>query len=303
MRVLAPIALFAYDRLGHLQRTVEALRRNSLAAESRLYVFSDGPRDTKAKAGVEQVRAYLHALTGFQTISLVEREANLGLARSIIDGVSRLCEEHGRVIVMEDDLVTSPHFLRFMNDGLDRYQDNEAVASIHGYVLPVKGTLPETFFLKGADCWGWATWHRAWKLFNPDGRDLLRQLEERQLTRRFDMDGSFPYTRMLRRQIAGRYDSWAIRWHASAFLQNRLTLYPGRSLVLNIGTDGSGRHVEATNTYAGTVSDTPIDMQDIPVTENVRASSMIAEFHRSSRSFLAPGSLRKLARYLTGWGR
>ena len=237
----APIALFAYNRPDHVRRTVEALQRNAGAVTSDLHVFSDAPRNPAAAEGVALVRDYIRRIDGFGTVEIVERERNLGLARSIVDGVTRLCHARGKVIVVEDDLITSPSFLGFMNDALAFYEGDSRVISIHGYCYPI-ADLPETFFLRGADCWGWATWKRGWDLFEPDGRKLLIELRRRSLTDDFDFDGSYPYTRMLEDQTHGKNESWAIRWYASAFLLNKLTLYPGSSLVQNIGADGSGIH-------------------------------------------------------------
>jgi hypothetical protein len=291
----APIALFAYNRPEHLRQTVEALRRNAGAAASALHVFSDGPRDLVASKGVGEVRRYLRSIDGFASVQVVERESNFGLAKSIIDGVNRLCETHGRVIVVEDDLVTSPHFLRFMNAGLDCYAGADLVASIHGYTYPVAGTLPETFFLRGADCWGWATWKRAWAHFNPDGAALLRELKARDLTHGFDSDGSYPFTRMLRNQIAGKNDSWAIRWHASAYLKNMLTLYPGRSLVFNTGNDGSGMHCSTTQGYDAALAAQAIDVRPIEPREDEAARALFSAFHRANHVPLPRRIWRKLA--------
>ena len=147
------------------------------------------------------------------------------------------------------------HFLRFMNDGLDRYADDERVASIHAYIYPLARPAPETFFLRGADCWGWATWRRAWEHFNPDGKTLLQQLEAHGLTRAFDFDGTAAFTEMLENQIRGLNNSWAIRWHAACFLDGLLTLYPGRSLVHNIGNDGSGTHRSDDSAWSSSASE------------------------------------------------
>src|SRR5690348_17752623 len=106
----APIALFVYNRPEHTRRTVEALRHNRLAGHSRLDVFADGPK-VPGDANVAAVRAYIRGIDGFASVSIHEREANAGLARSIIDGVTRVCEECDRVIVLEDDMVTTPWFL------------------------------------------------------------------------------------------------------------------------------------------------------------------------------------------------
>lgn len=293
--VCAPIAVFAYNRPRHLAQTIEALRNNPEAGKSELYVFSDGARNEPATDPVAAVRQYVRQVSGFSAVHIVERPENYGLGRSIIEGVTGLCAAHGRVIVVEDDIVTSPHFLKFMNDGLNCYAHDERVISIHGYQFPVSGALPESFFLRGADCWGWATWKRGWDLFEPDGRRLLEALETRRLTHRFDLDGAYPYTRMLKRQIEGRNDSWAIRWHASAFLHDKLTLYPGRSLVRNIGTDGTGRHCAATGAYTGAMAELPVAVGEIPVEESALARDRIVRFHRASRPSIARRAVRKLA--------
>jgi hypothetical protein len=231
----APIALFVFNRLEHSRRTVDALRANEHAAQSDLFVFCDGARDAKDVSSVASVREFVRGITGFRSCTVIESEKNRGLAASIIGGVTEVLGRHPRVIVMEDDLVTSPFFLRYMNEGLDYYEADERVASIHGYVYPTLLPLPETFFLRGADCWGWATWRRGWALFNPNGSELLAGLRTLGLTREFDFDGAFQYTAMLQDQISGANNSWAIRWYASTFLANKVTLYPGRSLVINIG--------------------------------------------------------------------
>lgn len=290
----APIALFVYNRPWHTRQTVEALLTNAEAGKTPLYIFSDGPKNAASRASVAEVRSYIRKITGFRSVTLIERESNYGLARSIIHGVTILCEKYGRVIVVEDDLVTSPYFLRFMHDGLSLYEHDERVISIHGYQFPVTTNLPETFFLTGADCWGWATWKRGWELFEPDGRLLLRQLQERKLTHRFDFDGAFPYTRMLKKQIAGKNNSWAIRWYASAFLKDKLTLYPGHSLVQNIGTDSSGTHCSTTGAYASDMADSPIRVDSIGVEENEFARDQIARFYRASWLPVPMRVLRKL---------
>lgn len=283
MTEYAPIALFAYDRPQHLQQTIEALLNNPEARESDLFVFSDAAKDSAHVSAVEKVRKYAAEISGFSTVNVVERTSNYGLASSIVDGVTSVCRQYGRVIVMEDDIVTSAYFLKYMNDGLDMYSRDEQVVSIHGYMYPTGESLPETFFLRGADCWGWATWQRGWDLFESDGKLLLQQLRQRNLTQRFDYNGAYPYTRMLEEQIAGKNDSWAIRWHASAFLQNRLTLYPGRSLVLNIGTDSSGTHCTASADFSGELADKPVKVERIPVEENEIARQAFIDFFRTRR--------------------
>lgn len=242
-RSFAPLALFVYNRPEHTRQTIAALRANVLASETPLFVFSDAPRDAAARVGVQRVRESIAGLDGFASVTVIEREHNLGLAASIIDGVGTLCERYGRAIVLEDDLLTSPHFLNYMNDGLDLWAHDDRVLSICGYMYPV-GLAPDapTFFLGAPHSWGWATWGDRWALFEHDGAALLKEIEARGLRRAFDSNGPHSYIRMLKDQIAGRNNSWFIRWQASGFLHRKLSLYPARSLVRNIGIDGSGVH-------------------------------------------------------------
>jgi len=281
----APIALFVYNRPWHTHQTVMALQNNELAKESDLIVFSDGPKiesnKEKTKSNeekVKEVRNYIKNITGFKAVKIIERKQNLGLANSIISGVTEVVNQYGRIIVLEDDLVTSKYFLRFMNEALELYEKEDKVISIHGYVYPIED-LPETFFLKGADCWGWATWKRGWDIFEADGKKLLLELRKRKLLKRFDFDGAYPYTKMLKNQIKGKNNSWAIRWYASALLNDKLTLYPGKSLVNNIGADSSGTHKDHTDIFDVKLSDKSITIKKIQTLEDPNA-------YREFRSFL-----------------
>ena len=279
----APIALFAYNRLEHTRRTVEALRNNLLAEQSDLIVYSDGPKNEAAKTGVDEVRAYIRGINGFRSVRIVERSRNFGLAKSIISGVTGIVNARGTVIVFEDDLVTSPYFLTYMNEALKFYVYEKRVVSIHGYSYPVNKNLPETFFIRGADCWGWATWKRGWDFFRPEGAKLLQELEARNLTEEFDFGRSYGFTAMLRAQIAGKNDSWAVRWYASAFLADRLTLYPGISLVDNIGHDTTGTHSKQSEKYRSPVSERKIDIRTIPLEENIQAKKIFSDYLRGPR--------------------
>ena len=294
----APVVLFAYMRPDHLRRTVESLRANPEAAKTALTVYCDAPKRPEHQVGVDAVRNYVEGIDGFASVRRVYRERNLGLARSIVSGVTEALQASDRVIVLEDDLLLSPHFLRFMNDGLACYSDDERVASIHGYWYPVQQQMPETFFLRGADCWGWATWQRAWRAFELDGRVLMGQLREKRLTREFDCDGTYPFTRMLQGQIDGRNDSWAVRWHASSFLLDRLTLYPGRSLVDNIGHDGSGTHCAAESTFSIDVAREPVVVQRIPLEVSDLARDAQADFFRRTQDPLWRKVLMRARRLL-----
>ncbi len=275
---LAPITLFVYNRPEHAKKTIEALKKNKFAKESELFIFSDGPKKQEDTFKVKEVREYLKTISGFKSMKIVERQENLGLAKSIIGGVTEVVNRYGRIIVLEDDLITSPYFLKYMNEALDLYENEEKIISIHGYVYPIKQKLPETFLLKGADCWGWATWKRGWDLFETDGRKLLAELKERKLTKEFDFDNSYPYTQMLEGQINGFNNSWAVCWYASAFLKEKLTLYPGESLIRNYGFDNSGTH-SGNNKYFDTkISNDPVILESINIDEDQKAKDLIKEY-------------------------
>lgn len=282
--VYAPIALFTYCRPDHTRQVVESLLLNPEASKSDLTIFLDGPKTPEQSSLVEEVGAYIDQVSGFKSIKVIRRAENHGLARSIVDGVSQLLDQHPHVIVLEDDIVVSPFFLKFMNEGLAKYALDERVASVHGYLYPTTDPLPETFFLRGADCWGWATWRRAWRHFNPSGAELLAKLEDQHLVEHFDLNGAYRYSDMLKAQIAQKNNSWAIRWHASAYLANMLTLYPGRSLVSNIGHDSSGIHCGATTEFDTALSNTPIIIKDIEVEHSEYAYSEFERFFRGSTS-------------------
>ena len=280
---LAPILLFVYNRLWHTQQTIKTLQLNELARESVLYVYSDSPINRKTEQTVFEVRSYLQNIDGFKAVHIIKQNENMGLAKSIITGVTDIVTQHGKVIVLEDDLLLSAYFLRFMNEGLEFYKNEERIISLNGYIFPIKGQLPKIFFLRGADCWGWGTWKRGWDEFNKNGQKLLDILEQEKLTREFDFDGSYPYSRMLRNQIKGKNDSWAVRWHASAFVKNKLTLYPGKSLVKNIGLDGSGRHCTESDLFDGPICDEPVTIKNIPIEEDTLARSQLINYFQSTQ--------------------
>jgi hypothetical protein len=294
--MLAPILLFAFSRPDHTRRALAALAANELADQSDLIVYADGARNEREAASVRAVRELVRGTTGFRSVTLIERDMNFGLARNIIEGVSEVLCQHERVIVLEDDLVTSPFFLTYMNEALERYANDDRIISIHGYVYPVAGALPEAFFLPGADCWGWATWRRGWAYFNPNGAQLLLELKQRKLEHAFNYGGSFPYTQMLEAQIAGTNDSWAIRWYASAFLLGKLTLYPGRSLVHNIGNDASGMNCGQSSVMDTSLSDRPIRLDSVAVESCAVAQLEIARFFsRQSRRGISGWTSRLLS--------
>lgn len=279
----APIVLFTYNRIEHLQKTIESLKQNQLAKESELYIFSDGAKNIEDEKQVSVVRKYLKTINGFKSIVITERPKNIGLASSIIGGVTEIIEKFGNVIVLEDDLILSPYFLQFMNDVLSLYEKDDNVMSINGYLFPLnqKYELPETFFLSFIATWGWATWERAWKKFNPDPRMLLDQIKKRNLEYYFNIDGSHSFLHHLKANIIGRWDTWGIKWYASVFLSGGLSLFPSRSLVRHVGYGKNATHTKNTNEPAGEITKKPITVNKIIMKESILARRALKNYYLS----------------------
>jgi len=239
---LAPIAAFVHARPAHTRRMIESLQANPAARASDLFVFADAPKKPEQAQAVRDVREFMRGIEGFASVTLVERERNLGLSVSITDGITRLCAERGRVIAVEDDLVVAPVFLEFLNRGLDRYANAEQVFQISGYMYPGRYSEREAFFLPMISCWGWATWKRAWAHYDGKMSGFAKLTADENLRHQFNLNGAYDYFAMASQQYSQSLDSCGIRWHLSVFLKDGLVLYPPTSLVQNAGTDGSGTH-------------------------------------------------------------
>lgn len=218
------------------------MKKNVLAKESNLFIYSDGAKTPADKPKVQEVRDYIKTIEGFRSLEIVERNMNFGLAKSIIGGVTEVVNAYGTVIVMEDDLICSPYFLLYMNQALEKYKKAEKVMHVSGYMYPIDSTgLKETIFFRSASCWGWGTWARAWKHLECDINKLIPKFDK-ELRHKFNMDGVFDFWHQMELNRDGKINSWAIRWYASIFLNKGLCLHPTRSLVNNIGFDGTGVH-------------------------------------------------------------
>lgn len=307
MITAAPIALFVYNRPGHACRLIESLRRNVLSRESELFIFSDAPTSAADVESVGLVRHYIRKIDGFKSVALVEREQHYGLARSIIDGVTAVTQRHGRIIVLEDDLIVTPHFLEFMNHALESYADEQPVIQISGYMFPVTVEIEEdALFFPLTTSWGWATWQRAWDWFDSDATGYARVKSDQALRRRFNLDGAYDYFSMLEDQLAGRVDSWAVRWQLVAFLRGALTLYPRYSLTVNAGFDGSGTHGAATGLLAQSGAREGFCPRRLPrcVETSPAWETVLAHLgRRHSLMDRAKSTLRAGARRMTGRGR
>lgn len=255
-RDYAPICLFCYNRLDELKECVESLRKNYLASESDLFIFSDGPKNINGIERINEVRNYVHTITGFRSVTIVEAKRNKGLANSIIDGVTRIIKLRGKVIVVEDDLISSPNFLNFMNQSLDFYIDNSSIFSISGYTLNLKMLLnfgSDYYMALRASSWGWATWLDRWNKIDWSISDyssfkynIFKQV-------RFAQGGNdLPI--MLHYQKLGIIDSWAIRFCYHQFQHKMYTVFPRVSKIISIGINKNATHTKSTNKFI-----TPLD--------------------------------------------
>jgi len=254
---LVPICLFTYNRLNETIKTIEALQNNFLAKDSDLYIYSDGGKTEKDKEKVTKVREYLYSISGFKSITTFESPTNRGLANSVISGVSKILELNERVIILEDDLVTSPNFLDFMNQALMFYQEDNTIFSISGYTLNLP-SLPgkkDYYFGYRASSWGWGIWRDRWKVIDWKVTEYENFIKDRSLVEKFKRGGS-DLPRMLSNQINGRIDSWAIRFCFHQFKCNLMTVFPTKSKIISIGFSN-----EATNTIGSQRFNTPLDKE------------------------------------------
>jgi hypothetical protein len=292
MQNLAPIALFVYNRPEHTRRTISYLQKNLLADESRLFIFSDAAKTDEDKPKVEQVRQLIKEVAGFKSVKVTERKQNLGLAESVISGVTQLVNEYGKIIVFEDDLLSSPYTLQFFNEALTRYAAEERVMHIGAYMYNLADkNLKETFFFRAATSWGWATWARAWKAFEPNVDVLLNQFDKKK-TDQFSIEGTMNFWKQLDGFKAGKNDSWAIRWYASIFLKGGLTLNPSTSLVHNIGNDGSGVHSNKEDMYHVRMAQKAITQFPSEIKEDQQAYQAIKNFLKNRKGTLLQRGLR-----------
>ena len=300
---LAPILLFTYNRLNHLKKTINSLKKNKLYEFSDLIIFSDGARSKSELKKIKEVRNFIKKIKGFKSLKIYNRNKNYGLSKNVINGVTKVLKLHKTVIVLEDDLVLDKFFLDYMNQALKLFKSNRSIASIHGYIYPIRfdKKIPEYFLIKGADCWGWATWRRAWKKFDSNGDRLKKIIDKQKNKREFNFNNSFNYYKMLINQINGKNNSWAIRWYASAFVNNMFTLYPAKTFVKNIGADGTGTHgggnrnVNNENIYRKKFSS--LKKNKISTSENLDAKKKIENYFNNKTDF----SIKKIIKKIIRW--
>ena len=242
---LSPIAFFVYNRPFHTKKSIESLVRNNLAGNSDLFIFSDAAKDDSVLEDVKEVRKFIKTISGFKNIEIIEREKNLGLANSIINGVTSVIERYGKVIVIEDDLICSTNFLRFINEALEFYEDKKKIFSVTGYNYPERlMKIPrnynyDVYFCPRCSSWGWGTWKDRWEKADWKLKNIDEFLKNKKLRKEYSYSGEDKID-MLIAQIQGKIDSWATRWEYTQFINNGYTVYPVKSFINNIGFDGTG---------------------------------------------------------------
>ncbi len=244
MKTLAPIVLFCYNRLDTLQQTVESLQQNYWAEESELFIFSDGAKKPEHEPVIAEVRTYLKTITGFKKIVITESVKNKGLANSIIGGVDEILNKYGKVIVLEDDLVSSRNFLIYMNKALDYYKDNAKIFSITGFSIPIRGLSENSvYFTRRANSCGWGTWKDRWDNIDWEVEDYPALMNDRAARRAFNRMGS-DMTGLLTKQKTGKINSWAIRWCYHQFKHDLFSVHPVVSKIKNIGYAKGATHTK-----------------------------------------------------------
>jgi len=293
---LAPIILFVYNRPWHLQQTLKALKQNTLAEKSELFIYSDGNKDNTDEAKVLEVRRFIHDFRGFKSLKIIENDKNLGLAKSVIEGVSEVLSTNDKVIVLEDDIITAPSFLTFMNNALEYYQNNKNIFSISGYTYPINipaSYREEVFISYRSSSWGWATWKDRWEKTDWKVKDFNIFVKDKNAQRLFNRAGE-DYTPMLYSQMRNEIDSWAIRWAYSHFRNNGYCLFPTKPLCENIGTDSSGTHSANTGKFDVTLQNVG---EQIKLTEELEINEEIVQ---NIRKFFHPSVFRRMLNTFKG---
>lgn len=297
---LAPIVLFVYNRPDHTRQTVEALQKNELADKSELFIYCDNAKNEDARAKVDEVRAYVDSIDGFKKVTIIKREKNWGLANSIINGVTKIVNEYGKIIVLEDDLVTSPYFLKFMNEALEFYEDEKKVWHISGWNYPIDTDgLDDLFLWRLMNCWGWATWADRWKHYEKDVDKTIQQFSKEDIEK-FNIDGVENFWGQVLSNKEKKINTWAIFWYATIFKQHGLCLNPSQSFVENIGIDGSGINCGISCSYNTELSNN-MNIQFIKsFTENRVAITRIKSFYKNNKKTFTVRVINKIARLTVG---
>jgi len=275
---LSPLAIFAFNRPAYLKKCLSSLKYNKLSKQSKVYFFIDFPKSTKDIEPHLKVIKIINDANFFKKKIIIQRKINYGLKKNILSGVNYVLKNNKKVIVLEDDLFLSKYFLDYMNEYLNYFENSNSVASIHGYCYPIANkNLDKFFFLKGADCWGWATWRRAWNNYNDNHLSLASKIKKMKQVRMFNFNNTFNFFHMLKNRSS---NMWAINWYASAFVKNMLTLYPKYSYVKNLGNKGVGTHSKRLDNRFDVLLAKSFKFEELKIKESLSARKKFEEFFR-----------------------
>jgi hypothetical protein len=286
----APIAMIVYNRPELTRIMVESIKKNRLAAESDLFIFSDGPKDALQEDAVREVREYLHSVDGFHTVSITERKEHFGLANSVISAVNKVIALTGRIIVIEDDLDCAPFLLDYLNEALERYEQEKKVYTITGFIFPTISkdlTMDNTFFMKLFNPWTWATWADRWSQFDQSAAGWEILSKDKAIRDDFDFDNSYKYSKALETQMSVGIDSWAIRWYWSIFKNDGLNLFPYKTLARNLGFNGSGTHSVFVTDCLDVLAEEKFDFNFPSDIEESKAMRKIVVAERKKRNIIS----------------
>ena len=302
---IAPIVLFTYRRVP--KDTIESLLQNNLVEKSELYIFSDGYKNEVDKQDVLDVRKYLKTIDGFKSVKIIEAPNNKGLAKSVITGVSEIINKYEKVVVLEDDLVVSSDFLKYMNETLEFYKNDDRIWSISGYgpkLHCLEDYGKDLYLSPRASSWGWASWKDRWDSVDWDVKNFESLKHDKNMKSRFEQGGDDMY-KMLELQMLGKIDSWAIRWCFSQFLQGKYTVYPKKSKIVNDGfSDAKGTHNSGNSSkWDVSASDNKVIFEKLEV--DLKIIECFASYHNLKLFtklgyFLKKYGGYKVAKYIVG---
>jgi len=298
---ISPIVLFVYNRPWHTRQTIEALQKNELSSESELFIYADGAKSSKTVNKVMQVRKYIETISGFKKVTIIERDKNWGLADSIIEGVTSIINKYGRIIVLEDDIVTSPYFLSFMNEALEFYQNEEKVWHISGWNYPATfNSNCDVYLYRSMNCWGWATWSDNWNFFEKNTDKLVGDFSKTDIDR-FNLDGANNWWQQVILNKRRIINTWAIYWYATIFKKNGLCLNPVHSFVKNIGFDGGGIHCNDDSYQDNKVlNNKSVINFNIVIDENSNMVAQIQNYLRKQNKNIVVRVINKISRMFFG---
>lgn len=239
-----PVVLIIYHRPELVNKLIENLR---FVKPKKIYVIADGPKNMEDKIACESTRAVIDTIDWPCEVKKIYSKDNLGLRRRVVSGLNEVFSIEDRAIILEDDLVPDPSFFKFCDELLEKYENDERIISISGNNFQFdKNKIKESYyFSKYVHSWGWATWKRAWHLYDDNMESWKKLRKTNWLGKILDNYIATLYWRMIFDLVnTGKIDSWAYRWTYSAMLAKGLTIIPNRNLVSNVGVGESATHTK-----------------------------------------------------------